>query len=374
MKQNLVLLGLCVFFMGACTESQVSELVEEPLHAETKNSPELQKINEGNWLSILRWSKDSANLTYLLDDNYWQYRIFDNTTQIIGVPTCLGNTVFANPCKETDKERFFIPSGVGEQDISISPSGKIALFRVYVADKSAPNLETLEEDFPDDSGVPPLQDSFEIWISYAQTMPQRIGQIPTCLYQQPMWSSDESKVILARDVDIQLCGDYNAWVIDLEQKIITPVIPHIIYSGEGLAKAISPNGKYLLHGGLVQPYNNQLAELYILDLQSMKSTQIETPTFSRAIDWITEDYILVHYANDDTPQFLGPALFDLESKTVIPLANQLGYRDAYCIRDYAVSPDKNWLSFVGSIGCYKLEENWINELWLADLRSFIPEK
>ena len=334
------------------------------------------KIDTGNpFLFDLEWPSDSISLTYGVNNGYRVYNINDHSVRETETPECLNHDVWMIDCKQDfDRNAYSIPAEINDLDIMFSPSGKWVLYRIYTPDEHGPTPEPRNENYPDPLSRPPTQDVYEIWIAKHEGLPVQVGDIPLCMYRSPLWTSDESRVVLPRAVGISPCGDYSAWLIDLEHGDLQPLIPNDVYTTESIATTMSPDGTQLLFSGAFNyGSENLFSELFTIDLNTFETKQLDTPAYSRGIAWLTRNQILIHYANESDPQFLGPGLFDLKSNAVIPLAEQLD-EPGYCIRDYAVSPDANWLAFVGSDQCEKSDSNnsnWSRELWLVDLSSLL---
>ncbi|MDA0246337.1 MAG: hypothetical protein OT477_23240, partial [Chloroflexi bacterium] len=197
--------------------------------------------------------------------------------------------------------------------------------------------------------------------------PIKIGTIPACWYDEVMWVPDETKVIIPRGVDIRRCGDYSGWVLDLNQKILIPVVAYDTYGGEALLYNVSPSGEHFSFSGYI---NNQNQErLFVFDLNTLIAQELNVPGFLGGEDWISENHIFVDYMDDSG--FRGPGIFDLSSNRVIPLASSIANPES-CGRQYFVSPDKNWLAFEVTIaGChYGQSAERVTELWLIDISGF----
>lgn len=345
-------------------------------NTDATHSPPM-KIDTGHpFLFNPEWSSDSISLTYGIDNGYHVYSVNDHLVREAQTPECLNHDVWMIDCKQDfDRDAYSIPAQINDLDILFSPSGQWAIYRIYTPDEHSPTPEPQNENYPDPLSRPPTQDVYEIWIAKREGAPAvRAGDIPVCMYRNPLWAPDESRVVIPRAFDIGRCGDYSAWLIDLEHGDLQPLIPYDVYTILSIATALSPDGTQLLYSGAFNyGPENLFSELFIIDLDTFETKQLDTPAYSLGIAWLTRNQILIHYANDSDPQFLGPGLFDLRSNTVTPLAAQLD-EPGYCIRDYAVSPDVNWLAFVGSDECEKSDSNdsnWSKTLWLVDLSSLL---
>ncbi|MDA0243458.1 MAG: hypothetical protein OT477_08585, partial [Chloroflexi bacterium] len=144
------------------------------------------KIASDNFLSP-QWSSDSITLTYRIDSITYGYNTIDTSILEVKEIECVGIDM-GDYCRKTpNRDGFSIPSGVHDLDISVSPSGEFAVFRVFIFDPNPPTPEPYDEAYPNPVNEGPRNDMYDVWVASTNNEPIKIGTIPACWYDEVMW-------------------------------------------------------------------------------------------------------------------------------------------------------------------------------------------
>jgi Tol biopolymer transport system component len=237
----------------------------------------------------------------------------------------------------------------------VSPSGTQILYFTLTTPTATPLPEGMGE-----AGI--YESRAALWVRQQHGEAQRLGEVEFCGYSNPFWV-DEQTVIIPNGDYLSTCGPTHAWLVDLRSNELRALFPREIYQSPVRIYNISPNGQQILYSilrgtGSTGPFNS----LFILDLNTGESTQLNIPSTAHGEQWLTNEKILISYLKSAEAEHLTLGIYDLGSSSLIELTPM--FREK-CIRFPTVSPDLKWLAFATGEGldaCNILANLWLMEL------------
>lgn len=303
----------------------------------TEKSTVLYSVHDipAGYIHNLVWTSDSRILSFKIDNEDWVHDLFSQASQSATI-TQLEDSLTLTPELSVETTDSFSDS---LNLVSVSPSSQRAIYFNLVdmmLNQSSPG------DTRTDGELPIKPYTVEIWI-WAADRVTKVSTIEICGSNIFLWSESE------RFLTVQTsCLFPEIWLIDFEKEAVFPVLPLGEYGGFVDLYDYTVDQKNLLVSYTGADDDGQFAWLYIVDLETITVTKLETPRFVWPIASFTSEKLVILYSHqfgiDGTKR---PALFDLRDNEITDLLDSecdrlLGGLD---IQWGELSPDKSHLAF-----------------------------
>lgn len=304
------------------------------------------------YIHHLKWASDSQAIFFKVNNEAWVHELVNQGSKQSNLDELLtGTPSIPESLPET------VSSGSTNLELaSVAPSGQKAV--LLGADTTI--THTPLPITPSVSGELPIDSYFaEIWIWTAGDFTQ-LSAVQVCGENEYIWSEDEMYVAIQTK-----CLFPEIWIIDVEGKKLSPVLPLEEYGGFVDLHSYVPNEKKLLVSYIGADSDGQFTWLYTVELSTLKAVKLDTPRFIWPIAWYSSNQLVVLYSHKFGIEGIKrPAIFDLATST---LANLLDperddLSDELDVQWIELSPNKKYLAFT------TVEEPYIRStLWLLAL-------
>ena len=253
---------------------------------------------------------------------------------------------------QPDVLSFLPPEAIGG---FVSPDGTQILYFTLTTPTPTP--------LPDGMGEASIYESrAALWLYKQNGEAQRLGEVQFCGYSDPFWIDEQAAVIPNGDY-LSTCGPTHAWLVDLQSNELHALFPRETYQSPIRIYGMSPNGQQILYSILRDTDSTRpFSWLFILDLNTGESTQLNTPSVAHGEQWLTNEKILISYLKSAEADYLTLGIYDLGTPSLTELTPMFGEN---CIRFPTVSPDLKWLAFATGEGLDAC--NILTDLWLMRL-------
>jgi hypothetical protein len=291
---------------------------------------DVENLYDGPW-----WGENSALIFFATYGQNHVYDIYNRTIKPISVDDVLAQT-------QTPSILKLLPP---YYKAYVSPSGNQALY--FELDDTSPTPPVMEDGYTAQNDL--LKATLWLWKENQQI---RLGEISVCDIVPHYWTVDETKVILVEgQIYMTPCIETNAqaWLIDLNKKIIQPLFPRQTDS-QLQVYGITPDQK-MLYGFFSDETG---ANLGLLNLNTLQKEEIKAPIHD-VLGWLDNNSLVVIYRDDNSPPYpLG--ILDIQSLNFINLTEQFSGK---YISSYQLSPNKKWIAFTTGSGWFKYDNLWL---------------
>jgi hypothetical protein len=283
---------------------------------------------------------------------WWSYDLLSKKLQTIDQAIAIEKT-------STDLEE--IPDGMNAnlldsfELVNISPSGRKALLLEGIGLPTATPPPNPDGEIHADAYIA------NVWV-WEQDNLNQLGQIEVCSRNQYMWTTDEEKVTIQASPFPAPCQESNAWLADMENNVVTPLLPFETYPhGDARLVGFSPDEDRLLIYDPFPDKDDNLSSIVILDVDSGNIFKADIQ--ARPLDWVDNSQILIDFRNTHE-EVSRPGIFDIQSNEVVELLKkeQMASFEGKTIRWIELSPDKQWLVFTVDDDPYKASSLWVMAL------------
>lgn len=211
------------------------------------------------------------------------------------------------------------------------------------------------------TSTPPPNDGGEFWTQAgnAQLKVIRnrkssfIGEVNNCI-DRFLWSNDETKALSISLLMPAPCMEYPAWLIDLENLDVIPILEHA-KDGQIAIYNFSPDNKNILYN------NNRM--LYIFDTETYQSVELGLPYLMGYSQWIDNDRLLISFKKDRlSSSSIG--ILQLDTLEIISVLEPLVLfgSSEYRIGLSSLSPDETWIAYVKESIYETSKSLWVKRL------------
>jgi len=309
------------------TSTPTSDLATTTADVLSTQSPSLTEILS-TYPSTFWWSSDSSKI-YYERNGVWEFDILTGTSKESQTsrPEIL-------PCP-------YLPNSSNEiirWQQQCSPSKeKITYYTLQPPLPTSLPSECYVGECPNGYDGFPI----DVWV-WENGQSRQLGQLISCI-KDHRWAVDEQKLIAVgydsydRPVPVACDSAYYAWLIDLSQSQITPLLSKADHLNEVFVHDYSPNGNFLLY--------TELQRLYILNVQTQGITDVQISREVESAWWVDDNKIIILFHLQTGGYNMGWGIFDLESGKFTELLNETNTIGEYAFADPQISPDKKWLAF-----------------------------
>lgn len=323
----------------------------------------LVETPSNDFIVDIRWSQDDQTVSVVTDefgqDNIWTYKITNNSVQIVDEGQI--------PVLELSPESTpLIPSFAENMpglilSISQSPSNQKA---IIVSAIDPPPTPTRPPHIDGELPAPPSYFA-DLWI-WDGKVTLKIGQVEICGRQNFMWAIDESFATVQSRGIPSTCRQSNGWLVDFQRVELHSVLPFDKFFGFAEFHSFSPSGDKLLFSYQGRDDTGTYNRIRIIELPSLKTTDLDISTFSYPRDWYDNDKLLILHVENDPVNFRRPAIYEIRTGKIIELLSldQIELFENAQISQMSLSPNRKWLAFADQyVAANKLE----SRLWLLKL-------
>lgn len=311
----------------------------------------------------IRWSQDDQIVSIVANefgqDNIWTYKITDNSVQIVDEGQF--------PVLELSPESTPLIPSIAEKipklilSISLSSSNQKAIIVSAIDPPPTPTRP------PHIDGELPAPASYfaDLWI-WDGKITSKVGQVEICGRQSFMWTIDESFATVKSPGIPSTCRQSNGWLVDFPRHELYSVLPFDKFFGFAEFHSFSPSGDKLLFSYQGRDGTGTYNRIQIIELPSLKTTDLNISTFSYPQDWYDDEKLLILHAENDPLDFRRPAIYEIRTGKIIELfsSDQIELFEDMQISQMSLSPNRKWLAFADQyIAANKIE----SRLWLLML-------
>lgn len=364
MLENIFLvLFLVILLLSGCTNGTMVTIEEtsspdfalsptsdldEPFY---NNKIDLITNLPSGYIYSLDWSKDSENLFFLINENRFKYEVSSKNISAIKSDETGNSTDTSQP------KPIMLNIDEEFQVASLSPSGQKAILIKSNEDSLSSSQSTLSPSNGENTQEPYEVQLFK-WEQDNEIEP--IAKIRSCAQDTFMWTTNERFVTAQSS-----CIFPEAWAIDLENEDVFQILPLDEYGGFVYLHGFSPDQKNLLIEYQGDDGSGRENSLFLLELEGLLLTKLDTPRFAYANTWIDDDELLILYAHEFGIKGSNqPAILNIESGELTELldSEHKGLLNGADVQWMALAPNKKMVA-----ATIEREPFQSSELWLIRL-------
>jgi hypothetical protein len=347
----VVIVGCCLVACNSTTYTNESDKdISYPIQIFPLDGPPL------NYVHGLHWSVDAKTLFFGVDSTLWTYNVStkkieelesDNSQNRTGLEQSTPTSLIQNDLINITDD-FAI--------LTVSPSR----YKALLYQEPSTFGRDPSEKFSD--GDDPY--FIDVWI-WEEGDLKLSGTIEICGPNRYIWDENENFVGIQAPLAPARCDQSSGWLVDIGQNKILSVLPLEIYRANSLLHSFSPESDFLLISYSYSDERGPASSLQILDLETLKVSQLTTPFQTDPVEWINNDELLILYKDQLVTEVRKMAFLNVKSNQIADVINR---KDSTLNKQYiseaSVSPDKNWIAFT-----VESQRNKTSSLWMVQINS-----